>query len=119
MTASSSAPAPGSTPPSRSSSTPACSIPSPTYRSEITMQKFAAVAALAIVASIGMAARARARAYPSKPIHVYVTSTAGGPLDVFTRLVTSKMEERLKQPFVVENKGGAGGNLAVTATLQA
>jgi tripartite-type tricarboxylate transporter receptor subunit TctC len=83
------------------------------------MQKFAAVAALAIVASIGMADRARAQAYPSKPIHVYVTSTAGGPLDVFTRLVTSKMEERLKQPFVVENKGGAGGNLAVTATLQA
>jgi tripartite-type tricarboxylate transporter receptor subunit TctC len=83
------------------------------------MQKFAVVAALAIVASIGMADHARAQAYPSKPIHVFVTSTAGGPLDVFTRLVTSKMEERLKQPFVVENKGGAGGNLAVTATLQA
>ena len=62
---------------------------------------------------------ANAQSYPTKPIHVFVTSTAGGPLDVFTRLVTSKMEQRLKQPFVVENRGGAGGNLAATATLQA
>jgi tripartite-type tricarboxylate transporter receptor subunit TctC len=83
------------------------------------MQKLALTVVLAIVASSGIADGARAQAYPTKPIHVFVTSTAGGPLDVFTRLVTSKMEERLKQPFVVENKGGAGGNLAVTATLQA
>lgn len=62
---------------------------------------------------------ANAQSYPTKPIHVFVTSTAGGPLDVFTRLVTNKMEQRLKQPFVVENRGGAGGNLAVTATLRA
>jgi tripartite-type tricarboxylate transporter receptor subunit TctC len=83
------------------------------------MQKLALTVVLAIVASSGIADGARAQAYPTKPIHVFVTSTAGGPLDVFTRLVTNKMEERLKQPFIVENKGGAGGNLAVTATLQA
>jgi len=83
------------------------------------MQKLALAVALAIVTSSSITDGARAQAYPTKPIHVFVTSTAGGPLDVFTRLVTSKMEERLKQPFVVENKGGAGGNLAVTATLQA
>jgi tripartite-type tricarboxylate transporter receptor subunit TctC len=82
------------------------------------MLKLATAVALTIVTSINMD-RANAQAYPNKPVHVLVTSTAGGPLDVFTRLVTNKMEERLKQPFVVENKGGAGGNLAVTATMQA
>jgi len=79
---------------------------------------------LTIAAAIGAstlayAHEAAAQAYPSKPIRVFVSSTAGGPLDVFTRLVTRKMEERLKQPFVIENRGGAGGNLAVTGTLQA
>jgi tripartite-type tricarboxylate transporter receptor subunit TctC len=62
---------------------------------------------------------AAGQSYPTKPVRTLVTSTAGGPLDVFTRLVTNKMEERLKQPFVVENRGGAGGNLAVTAVLTA
>ncbi len=76
--------------------------------------------AVAIAAStLAFAHEAVAQAYPSRPIRVFVSSTAGGPLDVFTRLVTRKMEERLKQPFVVENRAGAGGNLAVTATLQA
>ena len=75
-----------------------------------------AAAALALTAA-GMAAadQSHAQAYPTKPVQVLVTSTAGGPLDVFTRLVTKQMEERLKQPFVVDNRGGAGGNLAVTA----
>jgi tripartite-type tricarboxylate transporter receptor subunit TctC len=73
------------------------------------------------VAVLMMAAvsSAHAQSYPSKPVRVLVTSTAGGPLDVFTRLITNKMEQKLKQPFVVEDKAGAGGNLAVLATLQA
>jgi tripartite-type tricarboxylate transporter receptor subunit TctC len=75
-------------------------------------------AALAILAALGIG-DAGAQSYPTKPVHVYVTSTAGGPLDVFTRLVTTKMEQRLKQPFVIENRAGAGGHLAVTAALQA
>lgn len=87
------------------------------------MLKLAVAAALTIVTSIIITLihvdGANAQSYPTKPVHVFVTSTAGGPLDVFTRLVTNKMEERLKQPFVVENKGGAGGNLAVAATMQA
>lgn len=80
------------------------------------MQKLALVTALAIVALVN---GANAQSYPTRPIHVIVTSTAGGPLDVFTRLVTNKMEERLRQPFVVEDRGGAGGDLAVSAAMQA
>src|SRR3954454_11902961 len=71
---------------------------------------------LALLASAGAA---DAQSYPTKPIRVFVTSTAGGPLDVFTRLITNKMEQQLKQPFVVEDRAGAGGHLAVTATMQA
>jgi tripartite-type tricarboxylate transporter receptor subunit TctC len=66
-----------------------------------------------------LAGVAQAQTYPTKPVHVYVTSTTGGPLDLFTRLVTNKMEQRLKQPFVVENRAGAGGNLGISSMLQA
>ncbi len=62
---------------------------------------------------------APAQSYPSKPVRIIATSTAGGPLDLFTRLLASKLEERLKQPFVVESRGGAGGNIAVSAALSA
>jgi tripartite-type tricarboxylate transporter receptor subunit TctC len=82
------------------------------------MLKFAIARVLAL-ACLSVAGTAHAQDYPSKPIHVFVTSTAGGPLDVFTRLGTNKMEERLKQPFVVENRSGAGGDLAVTSAMQA
>jgi tripartite-type tricarboxylate transporter receptor subunit TctC len=80
------------------------------------MQKLAGATALAIVALID---GANAQSYPAKPVHAIVTSTAGGPLDVFTRLITNKMEAELKQPFVVEDRAGAGGNLAVSAVKQA
>lgn len=80
------------------------------------MHKLIVVIGLAIA---GLVHPVYAQSYPSKPVRVLVSSTAGGPLDVFTRLVTNKMEQRLKQPFVVENRFGAGGHLAVTTTLQA
>lgn len=65
------------------------------------------------------ALHAPAQTYPSKPVRMIATSTAGGPLDVFTRLVANKMEERLKQPVVVESRPGAGGNIAISAALGA
>jgi tripartite-type tricarboxylate transporter receptor subunit TctC len=82
------------------------------------MLKLAIAAVLAFVTQT-LAGEARAQNYPSRPIHVFVTSTAGGPLDVFTRLVTSKMAEDLKQPFVVEDRAGAGGDLAAAAVKDA
>jgi tripartite-type tricarboxylate transporter receptor subunit TctC len=49
--------------------------------------------------------------YPNKPVKV-VVSTVPGPLDAFARIVAEKLATSLKQPFVVENKAGAGGNIA-------
>lgn len=75
--------------------------------------------AVALAALLGPVTNLCAQEYPNKPIRVLVTSTAGGPLDVFTRLVTNKMSEELHQPFVVEDRAGAGGDLAVMAVKEA
>jgi tripartite-type tricarboxylate transporter receptor subunit TctC len=49
--------------------------------------------------------------YPNKPVKV-VVSTVPGPLDAFARIIADKLATSLKQPFVVENKAGAAGNIA-------
>jgi len=54
---------------------------------------------------------AGAQGYPDKPVMVIV-STVPGPLDVFARIVCEKLSASLKQPFVIENRAGAGGNIA-------
>ena len=65
-----------------------------------------------IVAMLAACAALTAHAqYPEKPVRV-VVSTVPGPLDTFARMVLDKMSAALKQPFVVENKPGAGGNIA-------
>jgi len=65
---------------------------------------------IAAAAAFAMPAGAQAP-YPNKPVKV-VVSTVPGPLDAFARIICEKLAASLKQPFVVENKAGAGGNLA-------
>jgi tripartite-type tricarboxylate transporter receptor subunit TctC len=54
---------------------------------------------------------AAAQAYPSKPIRFVVPYPAGGPLDTVARLTAQKVSEAMKQPVIVDNKPGAGGNI--------
>src|SRR6476620_10010984 len=49
--------------------------------------------------------------YPNKPVKIVVSVPAGGGVDTVTRIFAEKLQQALKQPFVIENRGGAGGNL--------
>ena len=60
---------------------------------------------------------ARADTYPSHPVRWVVPYTAGGATDVLSRLICQRLSERLGQPFVVENKPGAGSNIGTQAVI--
>jgi tripartite-type tricarboxylate transporter receptor subunit TctC len=60
-----------------------------------------------------------AQAYPARPVHVLVGVAAGGPNDTVARLLGQWLSERLGQQFVIENRTGAGGNIATEAVVRA
>src|ERR1700684_1987767 len=60
---------------------------------------------------------AQALSYPSRPVRWVVPYTAGGATDVLSRLICQRLSERLGQPFVVENKPGAGSNIGTLAVI--
>jgi len=62
---------------------------------------------------------ARAQAYPTRPVHLVLTTTPGGPADVVARLMGQWLSERLGQPFVIENRPGAGSNIGTEAVVRA
>jgi tripartite-type tricarboxylate transporter receptor subunit TctC len=62
---------------------------------------------------------ARAQAYPTKPVHIIVGFAPGGAPDIVARLVGQWLSERLGHPFVIENRTGAGGNIATEAVVNA
>jgi tripartite-type tricarboxylate transporter receptor subunit TctC len=62
---------------------------------------------------------ARAQAYPSRPVRLIVPIEAGGATDIFARLIGQWLSERLEQPFIIENRPGAGGNIGTEAVVRA
>ena len=69
------------------------------------------ITVLGVALFSGLPAAAGAQAYPNKPVRVIVAFAAGGFADTTTRAITQKMSDRLGQSFVVDNRGGAGGNV--------
>lgn len=63
----------------------------------------------ALIALLCLPAVATAQAFPSKPIRIIATATAGGGVDTSARVVVQHMQETLGQPGVVENRPGGGG----------
>ncbi|QDM16138.1 tripartite tricarboxylate transporter substrate binding protein [Tardiphaga sp. vice352] len=64
-------------------------------------------------------APASAADYPTKPVRLLVGFAAGGPSDIVARIMTQWLSEHFGQQFIVENRGGSGGNLAAAATVTA
>ncbi len=62
---------------------------------------------------------ARAQAYPSRPVRIIAGFAAGGGVDITARLIGEWLSERLGQPFVTENRAGAGGNIGTEAVVNA
>ena len=65
------------------------------------------------------AAMAQGGTYPTKPIRMVVPYPAGGATDVAARMLAPRLQEELGQPVVVDNRPGAGGNIAMSSVLQA
>ena len=70
---------------------------------------------VALFATLSLAAAAQE--YPSKPIRILVGYTAGGAVDVVARTVGQHLSDTLRQPVIVENKPGAGTNIAVKSLI--
>ena len=74
----------------------------------------AGAAALPVMSRI-----ARTQAYPARPVHLVVGFSPGGSADIPARLIGQWLSERLGEPFVIENRPGAGGNIAAAAVVKA
>ncbi len=74
----------------------------------------ASAAALPAFPTIG-----RAQAYPSRPVHLVIGLGPGSAGDIIARLIGQRLSERLDQPFIVENRPGAGGSLAAETVVRA
>src|SRR5215213_5869220 len=76
-------------------------------------------AAGSAAALAGLPSIARAQPYPSRPVRIVVGFPPGGPTDIVARLTGQYLSERLGQQFVIENRPGAGGNIATEAVVRA
>ena len=75
--------------------------------------------ALVSLAGLAMAAPAAAQTYPAKAVKLIVPFPPGGPTDVMGRIFADKLSAMWNQPVVVENRGGAGGNIGSELTAKA
>ncbi|CAN7158244.1 tripartite tricarboxylate transporter substrate binding protein [Variovorax sp. LjRoot84] len=84
----------------------------------LSKRSFFIAGALAGLLALPFAAQAQDD-YPSRPVRVLVPFPAGGTSDIMGRLIAEELGKQLKQPFVVDNKGGAGGTIGTAEAARA
>jgi len=80
----------------------------------ITRRRFLQLAAVPAFSQ-----RAAALDYPTRPVHFVVSAAAGNTTDIVARLIGQRLSERLGQPFVIENRPGAGSNIGTETVVRA
>jgi tripartite-type tricarboxylate transporter receptor subunit TctC len=75
--------------------------------------------ALSLAAGFASSAALAQANYPSRPVKIIVPFAAGGTTDIFARLIGERLSQQLGQQFVIENRGGAGGNPGTDAVAKA
>jgi tripartite-type tricarboxylate transporter receptor subunit TctC len=72
-----------------------------------------------LAATWALSTAATAADYPTHPVTIVVAFTPGGPSDVLSRIVGKRLQEIMHQPFIIENRPGAGGNIAAEQVARA
>lgn len=75
--------------------------------------------ALVSLAALAFAHSAQAQSWPSRPVHIVVPYAPGGGVSILAQTVGTKMSELMKQPVIVDNRPGAGGNLGADTVAKA
>jgi tripartite-type tricarboxylate transporter receptor subunit TctC len=75
--------------------------------------------AVALANAIGLPGNVSAQTYPVGPVRMVVPFPSGGPLDFVSRLLAERLSIDFKQPFVVDNRSGAAGNIGTEAVAKA
>jgi tripartite-type tricarboxylate transporter receptor subunit TctC len=77
------------------------------------------MAAAGLLATLALPAQAEAQEWPTKQVTLIVPFSAGGTTDLFGRLLAQHLQQKTGQPFIVENRAGAGGNLGAQMVAKA
>jgi len=72
---------------------------------------------IVLIAALCAARAASAQDWPAKPVRMVITFPPGGPSEIVTRMVGERLQRVLKQPFVIENRVGASGNVGANAVV--
>ena len=85
---------------------------------KLPRRQFLHLAAGAAALPLAFARNARAQTYPSRPVRLLVGFPPGGPADILARLLGQWLSDRLGQPFIIESRPGASGNIATEAVVR-
>ena len=83
------------------------------------MQRLLWIKGLITTAAVMGATSGMAQDWPAKPVRIVVPFAAGGTTDITARVVAEQLTQVLKQSFIIDNKGGAGGNIGATEVAKA